>query len=196
MTTDGRVKARCFCRYYTVFNVFQCEGIEAPPIPGNPNAANPIPACEAVVAGMPHRPPIGHGGNRAYYDQHKDCVQMPERWQFANAERYYSTVFHELTHATGHAFRCSRKADFEGWTPFGSADYSREELVAEMGAAFLCSETGIEPETLNDSASYIANWLRRLRNDNRLVIHAAAQAQRAVDYILDRKTEAKRKAVA
>ena len=116
---------------------------------------------------------------------------MAIRQRRANAERYYSTVFHELTHATGHASRCSRKANFESWTPFGSADYSREELVAEMGAAFLSSETGIEPNTLDDSAAYIASWLRKRRNDNWLVVHAAAQAQRAADYILDRKTEAK-----
>ena len=195
-TKNGRLKARCFCRYYTVFNVSQCDGIEAPPIDGSERPTNPIPACESIVAAMPNRPPINHGGDRACYQPRTDTVSMPERWQFASMERYYSVLFHELTHATGHPNRCNRKANWEDWAPFGSADYSREELVAEMGAAFLDAEAGIEPDTLDDSAAYIANWLRKLRNDNRCVVHAAAQAQRAADYIRDRKADTARKAVA
>ena len=98
-------------------------------------------------------------------------------------EEYYSTLFHELTHATGHPARLNRSTlmDFER---FGDQNYSREELVAEMGAAFLCGITGIENKTINNSAAYLANWLDALKNDSRLVLVAASQAQKAADLIL------------
>ena len=185
VTPKGQVKARCFARYYTVFNVSQCDGVESPPMPERV-PVDPIPVCDRTVANMLKCPPIGHGGNRACYFPTEDRVQMPDRDQFRSAPAYYSVLFHELTHATGHDTRCARKG-LGDWSPFGSADYSKEEWVAEMGAAFLCAETGIEPATLDNSASYIASWLRRLRSDPKLVVHAAAQAQEAADFILDRK---------
>ena len=132
VTRNGRFKsARCMVRYYTVFNVTQCDDIEYPPTTVR-KTFDPIPACERVVETMSNRPTIEHGGDRAYYAPATDRVRMPDRGQFSMAETYYETLFHELTHATAHPTRCNRKTNLDDWKPFGSADYSREELVAEM----------------------------------------------------------------
>jgi len=135
------------------------------------------------------KPTIRHGGNYASYSKVLDSVQMPERTCFNSGEEYYSTLFHELTHSTGHPARLNRSSltDFER---FGDQNYSREELVAEMGSAFLCGITGIENRTINNSAAYLANWLDALKNDSRLVLVAAGQAQKAADLILNRQEAA------
>lgn len=112
---------------------------------------------------------------------------MPQAETFRSGQEYYSTLFHELTHATGHESRLARKgvSGSEGeWSSFGSTPYAKEELVAEMGAAFLCGQTGIVERTIENSASYIASWLERLKDDQKLVVMAAAQAQKAADFIL------------
>ena len=116
---------------------------------------------------MALRPEIKYGGNRVYYSPAMDYIQLPNRHTFQSAEEFYSTMFHELTHATGHI-------------------YSKEELVAEMGASFLCGFTGIETRTIVNSAAYIQGWLKELRNDKKLLVLAAAQAQKASDFILNR----------
>jgi len=173
-----------FLRHYNVFNVQQCnlpDGV-VPSLPNAP-AIEPIAACDAIVQAMPNRPAISeNGGNRAYYRQATDSVHMPNRTRFDKQEEYYSTLFHELTHATGHGSRLNRPTltEYDG---FGGENYSREELVAEMGAAFLCAVTGIETQTLDNSGAYVASWLHALKEDKRLVVTAAAQAQRAADYI-------------
>ena len=110
---------------------------------------------------------------------------MPVRESFESAPEYYSTLFHEMTHSTGHKKRLDRKS-LTDLCPFGSTNYSKEELVAEMGAAMLCGEADIDNATIDNSASYIAGWLKRLKEDHRLVVMAASQAQRAVDHILKR----------
>jgi antirestriction protein ArdC len=110
---------------------------------------------------------------------------MPSRSAFDSAEKYYSTLFHELTHSTGHPSRVGREGIMEH-NPFGSEDYSKEELVAEMGAAMLCGVAGVESRTLDNSASYLQSWINRLRSDSRLIVSAASQAQKAADYILAR----------
>lgn len=112
---------------------------------------------------------------------------MPERDSFESSEAYYCTLFHELTHSTGHSSRLSRKEVTET-TRFGEDPYSREELVAEMGAAFLCGHCVIEVKTLDQSASYIQHWLHNLKDDHRLVVQAASLAQKACDFILDLKS--------
>lgn len=187
---DGKPEMVPFLRYYTVFNCEQCEGIDwraAMPAKDESkgNEWQPFVACEAIVNGMPERPDIRHGGAQAYYSPAFDYVQMPKREDFADAAGYYATLFHELTHATGHAKRLARKGEKgEEWSAFGSQPYAREELVAEMGSAFLCAFGEISnPETLQNSAAYCANWLQKLRNDPRLIVTAAAQAQKAADYI-------------
>lgn len=180
---------RFLLRYYHVFNVAQVDGLKPEDVPAPQTFDHdPIPEAEAIVAGMPNAPRIGNGG-AAWYAPALDIVTVPCLSRFDRAEEYYSTLFHELAHSTGHKTRLDRKS-LETPQPFGSLDYSREELVAEMTAAFLCGTCGIEPATLDNSAAYIANWIKVLRADNRAAIVAAAQAQRAADYILARQPAA------
>jgi antirestriction protein ArdC len=107
---------------------------------------------------------------------------MPSKSLFNSSEEYYSTLFHELTHSTGHTSRLGREG-IEDIAAFGSESYSREELIAEMGAAMLCGITGISPATIPNSAAYLQGWINRLRGDSKLVVSAASQAQKAADYI-------------
>ena len=181
---NGETKRVPFLRYHNVFNVAQCEGITVPTAPATNGAFQPIVKCDEVVAHMPKRPAIVHGGGCACYYPREDSVSMPEANTFESPEAYYSTLYHELVHATGHLSRLNRK-EITDPIHFGSDPYSREELVAEMGAAFLCGHCAIERTTLDQSASYIQTWLERLRDDRKLVVQAAAQAQKACDFILD-----------
>lgn len=183
------IEKRPFLRYYTVFNAAgQCENVPVPALERPVRSFSPLEACEALVRGMPNPPALEHGGVRACYSPTLDKVQIPSPEKFHDSESYYSTLFHELTHSTGHSSRLARPGITEPII-FGSREYSREELVAEMGAAFLCGHTGIENKVIDNSASYVASWLNRLQNDSRLVVHAAAQAQKASDYILNKKPE-------
>lgn len=177
-------------RYYTVFNLSQVDGIPAKKIPavvGTRADVDPIAAADAIVEGMPTRPTIRTAGDQACYMPALDVVTMPARERFNSSAAYYATLFHELTHATGHESRVGR---VEKWTGFGSESYAREELIAEMGAAFLMGQAGLVDETIENSAAYIANWLERLKDDRKLVVVAAAQAQRAADFILGRSSAA------
>jgi antirestriction protein ArdC len=189
---DGK-KTIPFLRYYSVFNVAQCEDIPPDKIPvqnGNQREHCPITEAENIVAAMPKKPEIRHGGGRACYSPSLDCVTMPKPETFCSGQDYYSVLFHELTHSTGHESRLNRKgvgATDGEWSAFGSSPYAREELVAEMGAAFLSGHAGIIERTLDNSAAYIQSWLARLKEDRRLIVQAAAQAQRAADFILGRK---------
>lgn len=181
--TKGKVP---LLRYYSVFNLDQVEGIKTPEPQEVIKEFNPIQKADEIIADMPLRPDIRHGGNRAYYSPSNDYIQLPHQHTFQSPEEYYSTAFHELAHATGHTSRVGRKSILEP-SYFGSHEYSKEELVAEMGAAFLCGHTGIENRTIENSAAYIQGWLRKLKDDRTLLIHAAAQAQKAADFILNRK---------
>ena len=172
-------------RYYTVFHVSQCENLQVTPVPPpdpHPDVP-PIELCEQIIDAWTTKPTIKHGSDRASYHKTLDYISMPNRNAFESAEDYYGTLFHELSHSTGHPNRLNRSTltDFEF---FGDANYSKEELCAEMGALFLCGMTGIESKTLANSASYIAGWLKALRNDSKLVLVAAGQAQKATDLIL------------
>lgn len=174
-------------RYYRVFNVEQCEGLKLPePEETEELDFTPIEVCEQIVAEMPQRPEITHGGGRACYSPVTDKVTMPVQSSFDAEPEYYSTLFHELTHSTGHKSRLDRD-EIMNLQPFGTTNYSKEELVAEMGAAFLCGEAGIENSTIDNSASYIANWVAKFEDQPKMVVCAAAAAQKAVDFILDRK---------
>jgi len=172
-------------RYYSVFNVEQTEGIAEKLGLGNagPRVAS-IEGCEAIVKGMPNAPRMEQS-DRAWYRPSTDSVGMPSRSLFNSSEEYYSTLFHELTHSTGHSSRVGREG-IEQLNTFGSESYSKEELIAEMGAAMLCGVTGIAPATIENSASYLQSWINRLRGDNKLVISAASAAQKAADYIQDK----------
>ncbi len=181
--TENEPKRIPFLRYYSVFNVTQCEGIVVPEVEAV-HSFEPIVRCEQVVSDMPKRPVIHHGGSRACYSPTTDEITLPEAKVFESGEDYYSTLFHELTHSTGSQSRLNRKEIAEP-SKFGSDPYSREELVAEMGSAFLCGHCGIENRTVDQSAAYVQHWLTRLKDDRKLVIHAASQAQKACDFILD-----------
>ncbi len=171
-------------RYYHVFNVEQCEGITAPPSDEfQPKAHERLALCEALVADMLRPPRIVRDPRQAFYAPALDQVAIPDLSQFETPESYYATLFHELTHATGHASRLARST-LGSPAPFGTTDYSREELVAEFGAAFLCAHAGIFPSTADNSAAYIDGWLRVLKRDNRMLPIAAAHAQKAADFIL------------
>src|ERR671915_1559348 len=168
-------------RYYLVWNVEQCDGLDLPAL--ETHKVDVIAQAEAIVAGMSNPPKISFdGGDKAYYVPASDSVHLPVKDNFDSAGEYYSTIFHELTHSTGHQSRLNRPTLTEV-VPFGSATYSKEELVPEFGAAFLCAHTGIET-TINNSAAYINGWLRKLQSDPKLAVLAASQGQKAADHIL------------
>ena len=145
----------------------------------------PVAAAETVVSAMPNRPSIAYnGGNRAYYVPSSDSVHLPPHGAFDSVGEYYSTLFHELGHSTGHPSRLNRDT-LETPAPFGSEVYSKEELIAEFCSAFLCAEAGID-STLQNSAAYIKGWMSKLQQDPRLVVTAASKGQRAADYILNK----------
>lgn len=169
-------------RYYSVFNLQQTEGIaEKLGLDKQPARVPSLDQCEAIAANMPN-PPAREQSAKAWYRPANDTVGMPDRSLFTSAEGYYATLFHELTHSTGHASRLSREGVMEHHA-FGDADYSKEELVAEMGSAMLCGVTGIAPAVLENSASYLANWIQVLKGDSKLLVSAASQAQKAADFI-------------
>jgi antirestriction protein ArdC len=178
----GKEKTIPFLRYYNVFNVEQTT-VEAPEESGPTIDFQPIEKAESIVQGYKDSPEIEFKEQAAFYRPANDSINMPKPETFTSPEEYYSTLFHEMTHSTGHESRLKR----EGITNlnfFGSHSYSKEELVAEMGAAFLCSECKIEQKILDNSAAYIQSWLRKLRNDNKLLISASGQAEKAAKHIL------------
>jgi antirestriction protein ArdC len=174
-------------RYYHVFNVAQCEGLKnGHPAPNG--AEPPASRPEEIVANMPQRPAIKDGFTKAFYSLREDYVGMPARERFMRNEEYHATLFHELVHATGHESRLNRSTLTEQ-AGFGSDPYCREELIAEIGAAFLCGQAEIGERTIDNSAAYVAEWLKRMKDDKKLIVQAAAQAQRAADFVLGRTFE-------
>jgi antirestriction protein ArdC len=182
---DGK-QAAPFCRPYSVFNIEQLDGVPAE-LPFEVIEFDPIEECERVTAefmGSASHPTLGHGGDRAFFSQSRDHVQMPERATFKSAGGYYATLFHEFAHSTGIKSRCDR-AELQAITGFGDEDYSKEELTAEFAAAFLCAETGCSnEERVANSVAYIQSWIRGLKNDKTMAVQAAQRAQRAADFIL------------
>jgi len=181
---DDDAKPYMLLRYFTVFNAEQCDGITVPetePVLEHDPIADAQKIADRFI-GVLNGPSLAHGGDSAHYSPARDAVQMPLMGAFSTPEHYYGTLFHELAHSTGHASRLNRSTLAEP-TPFGTPDYSREELIAEMTAAFLCGETGIEVN-VEHHASYVASWLKVLKGDTKLVVQAAAAAQKATDCVL------------
>ena len=178
-------------RYYNVFNADQVDGVEVPDVGRHQGEREhePLAACEAIVGGFAGGPGVETGGHVPAYIPSRDAVRLPAAGRFTSGELYYAAAFHELGHATGHPNRLARWTREDGPHPLGSVGYGKEELVAEMAAAFLCGEAGIGPATVEDSASYLAGWIKVLKGDKRLVVTAAAQAQKATDLILGRTFE-------
>jgi len=171
-----------FLKGYTVFNAAQCEGLPAAYYAkATPPAETPMQRIDAAdrffaATGAD----IRHGGTRAYYAPGPDYIQMPPFKTFSDAESHAATLAHELTHWTKHERRLARDMSRSKW---GDEGYAREELVAELGSAFLCADLGITPEVREDHAAYIASWLKQLKDDRRFIFSAASHAQRAVDYL-------------
>jgi len=170
--------------YHEVWNLDQVDGIEIPGADVEPKEANQIlEEAQAIVDGYQEGPEINQGGARAFYRPLTDQVQVPKLEDFQDSENYYHVLFHELAHSTGHQSRLDR----EGVTNsimFGSHEYSKEELTAEMGAAFLSAMVGLTPRTIDNTAAYIDSWLRVLDNDRRMVVYAASKGQAAAERIL------------
>lgn len=176
-------------RSFYVFNIEQCEGLNIAPEPAAPVGVehNPIESCEKLIAGYPlGMPEVRHEEARAFYRPSQDFINMPKKHLFGKIEEYYSTLFHEQIHATGHESRLNREG-VQGTSFFGDAIYSFEELIAEMGASYMCAAAGIENATIENSAAYLSNWLAALRKDNKLIFKAASAAQKAVDFLLQTK---------
>lgn len=183
---SGEIKKTPFLRYYNVFNLTQTEGIDPAKIPVTEafdHDFNPICAADAIIHKWSDCPKIEWGEDHAYYAPASDKVGMPDQRTFFHDEQCYSTLFHELVHSTGHSRRLGRHEKIKNHQ-FGSQDYSQEELVAEMGAAYLCGITNLEMETIENNAAYIKSWIRTFKDDPKVLVLAAAQAQKAVDYIL------------
>lgn len=172
-------------RHYFVFNVQQCEDL--PQAVQGCSDTEPIrlESADVLVRGMPCPPRIVEQGSQAFYRPSDDVVRVPPVAAFESVEAFYSTLFHELGHATGHPKRLGRfsSADSEG---FGSESYSREELVAELTSAFCCGLLGLDNSMIENASSYIGGWLRALSNDPKALVVASAQAQKATDFIQGR----------
>lgn len=185
--TEGtEQKPKAFLKHYFVFNISQCEDIPEQFLPPERTSAV-LPSCEAIVKGMPDCPKIVHKDQGAFYDIDGDYINMPKKKSFASDAAYYSTLFHEMVHSTGHSKRLNRPGVTE-MAPFGGAVYSLEELVAEIGACYLQSLTGITGE-FDQSTAYIQNWLNVLQNDRWFIFKACSDAQRALVHILNVREE-------
>jgi len=171
--------------YYRVWEINkQCEGLESKR--SNETFEHDfIEKAEEIFKGYINAPDYTFHSGKAVYYPTWDRINCPPIKDFKVPEEYYCTLFHEMTHSTGHKSRLARPGIMTEGGAFGDEIYSKEELVAEMGAAMLCGVAGIDNSTLENSASYIDSWLRALKKENRLVLQAAAQAQKAADYILE-----------
>jgi antirestriction protein ArdC len=166
---------------YTVFNVEQIDGLPDcfyAKAPARAETVQRIARVESFIAATGAN--VRHGGNRAFYSPASDHVQMPVIEAFRDAESYYATLAHETTHWTRHPSRLDR--DF-GRKRYGDEGYAMEELVAELGSAFLSADLDLTPEVRDDHAAYIASWIKVLKNDKRAIFSAASHAQRAADFL-------------
>lgn len=185
LDADGNPKVTSYAvvREFRLFNIQQCEGLPEAFSQPVVMVDDPIAAAEQVARQsavvITHR-----RQNRAYYSPGRDCIIMPHPEQFASREDYYCTLLHELTHATGHASRLNRDGITAGKHTFGDPTYNFEELVAEMGAAFLCAHVGIQSKLQHDS--YIASWLKVLQQDKKAIFRASGLARNACEYLLER----------
>lgn len=174
-------------RYYNVFNILDVQGISLPEVVVNDNPCK-IEKIEKMVNNYSDKEAkinIINGSNSACYYPKLDIIQIPCITQFNNEIAYYSTLFHEMVHSTGHSTRLDRFKANTKIAPFGSADYSKEELIAEIGSNMLLGSLGINNNNFNNSVSYLYSWLEVIKKDTSLIISAAQKAQKAVDYLLN-----------
>lgn len=194
---DEDSRSRMFCKYYTVFNASQLDGL-SPRLQElifntKPEAKTEIEISqEAELLIAKQGADLRHTSKpRAYYSPTLDYINLPNKDMFTASAEYYSTAFHELAHWTGHSSRLNRKELTES-AYFGSHNYSQEELTAELTAAFVCAKLGVSTESSErNSAAYLQGWLRKLKNDPKLFVNAAQRAQKASDFILGIKIVSK-----
>ena len=183
---SGEIERIPLLRYYKVYPVSGVDGLDVPAT--NAVHVAPIDAAEEIVRNMPNPPAIRYGGRGACYFPSRDEVQMPEMKNFTDSDEFYSTLFHELAHSTGHQIRLDRDGVTKNWS-FGSNEYSEEELIAEMSASFLCGFAGIGQRTMQNSAAYLDGWLKKLQADPKYIVKVGSKAQRAADHILGHYNE-------
>lgn len=171
-------------KYFTVFNVEQTEGKDW--TTEENNIVPPV-TLQEVLDSYTDKPPIKHYGNSAHYSPRQDEIVMPPIKNFTSPETYSQTLFHELAHSTGHASRLARKGIVE-FDRYGTAQYSEEELIAELAASFLCAHANID-NSLVSTASYIQGWMQVLTDHPKMIVTCSSKAQKAVDYILGNKKE-------
>ncbi len=173
-------------KYYNVFHIDQCEGIKPKYLKENPTPANPDETAEKIVNTYVEREHIKlehREGDSAFYNPRADMIVLPLLKQFTATVEYYGTAFHEMVHSTGHEKRLKR---LDATANFGKEEYSKEELVAEIGSAALLNRAGLEtPESFRNNTAYVQNWLKALKNDKRVIVSAAGKADKAVTYILE-----------
>lgn len=185
-------KVHYILKYYNVFNVNDCEGIQKKYLSDDDTKCvhEKVWGAEEIIDGYLA---ANEGlrifredeSDRAFYRPSEDFIQVPRMEQFEEVEEFYSTLFHEMTHSTGHWSRLNRFKEGERLAAFGSEDYSKEELVAELGAAALCGKCGVESNsTFRNSAAYIQGWMKAIENDPNLLVRAAGKADKAVAFIL------------
>lgn len=186
-TGEIEIKKIPLLRYYNVFHISQVEGVEPLTEEQLNDEVEPIEAGDRIIADYITREHLNFiecKSNKAYYSPSNDTVVVPLKEQFQLINEWYSTTFHELSHSSGHKSRLNR-LQTNAIASFGSEDYSREELCAEISSATLMSIAGIEtPKTFRNSTAYIQNWLQVLRNDNKFIVSASSKAEKAVNYIL------------
>lgn len=189
---DGSQEKFPMLFYFLVWNIEQVDGYELPEKFAPSDAGfnhDPIDAAESIVQGFKASPEMVIAlTGRACYSPSSDKITAPKLSQYENPQEYYSTLFHEMAHSTGHSSRLNRKEVMDN-NSFGSHDYSLEEMVAELTAAFLCAESGLD-NTMPNSAAYIASWYKKLSDEPKLFWTAAGRAQKAADYILGREKQA------
>jgi antirestriction protein ArdC len=174
---EGETVSFAYAKTYAVFNADQIDGLPA-------RLATPEPSLPYLPAAdffAPIAADVRHGGAQPMYVPSADCIRMPRPADFRSADAYVSTLGHEHVHWTGHSSRLGRKFD-----RFGTDAYAVEELVAEIGSAFLCATLGVAESEREDHAAYVDHYVRLLRSDKRLLVHAAAAAQKAVDFLHER----------
>lgn len=178
---------RMFPFVHFVFNIDEIENIDPSFLMNNQEIESnvyTIENCEKLISEIQCKPDIKFGGDRAYYAPKLDYIQMPLKELFKSSENYYSTLFHELIHSTGHESRLDRFSENSLPAKFGSVDYSKEELIAEIGATFLNAHCGIKEQVFDTSIAYINGWLKTLESDPKLIFTASAKAQNAYNFLI------------
>lgn len=189
-TKDGKTVTKTipYLRYIPVFHISQVDGVNPLSIEDKTFVHKPIEEAEEIKCNYVERENfkiMEVNSDRAFYSPSQDFIQIPSKEQYRDINEFYSTLFHEMIHSTGHASRLGRFDNTSKVAAFGSAEYSKEELIAEIGSAALMNLVGIETmATFMNSAAYIQNWLKVLKNDNKFIVSASSKAEKAVKYII------------